>query len=272
MSNFITRQHFLVNLLLAILLLAVMIFFFFSSLDWITQHDENIKVPAVTGRHIDEAVQILESQGFEVAVKDSVYIDTAAKAAVIRQTPDADAIVKKNRTIYLTINRAVAPLIDMPDLRGFSFESARMYLQSIGLKLGDTSYRPDIARNSVLEQRLNNQLLLPGTKVSMGSSINFVLGDGIGSDQMNVPNLTGMTLGDARSYLGSLNIGIGAVVADPDVSDQESAFIYRQNPPPVSDNGYMKNKIHPGQAIDVYLSTQQPAVEEAPSSTEEEEE
>ena len=262
MFKFLTKQGFFVNLLVAIVLVVLIIFLFFNSLDWITHHDENIKVPSVTGRSINEATQLLEAQGFGVQVQDSVYMDTIAKASVIRQSPEADAIVKKNRTIYLTINRAVAPLIDMPDLRGFSFQSAEMYLKSVGLKLGDTSYRPDIARNSVLEQRFNNQSLLPNTKISMGSAISLVLGDGIGNALMNVPDLTGMTLTDARSYLSSLNLGLGGVVPDSDVQDQDNAYIYRQNPTVSSGEG-RQNKIHPGQAIDVYLSVQQPVADTA---------
>jgi len=260
--RFLTKQGFFVNLLLAIVLVILIIVLFFNSLDWITHHDENIKVPLVVGKNINDATQFLKSQGFDVEVQDSVYIDTAAKASVIRQSPEADAIVKKNRTIYLTINRAVAPLIDMPDLRGFSFQSAEMYLKSVGLKLGDTSYRPDIARNSVLEQRFNNTLLLPGTKISMGSPISLVLGDGIGNALMNVPDLTGMTLTDARSYLRSLNLDVGAVVPDAGVQDKNNAYVYHQNPAPQSPEG-SQNKIHPGQAIDVYLSVQQPVADTA---------
>lgn len=260
MFKFLTKQGFFVNLLVAIVLIILIVVLFFNSLDWITQHDENIKVPAVTGKNINDATQLLESQGFEVEVQDSVYIDTVAKASVVRQSPEADAVVKKNRTIYLTINREVAPLIDMPDLRGFSFQSAEMYLKSVGLKLGDTTYRPDIARNSVLEQRFKNQILLPGTKVHMGSAINLVLGDGIGNAVMDVPDLTGMTLTDARSYLRSLNLSVGAVVADADVQDRNNAYVYHQNPAVESPDGG-QNKIHPGQAIDVYLSVQQPVTD-----------
>jgi beta-lactam-binding protein with PASTA domain len=258
----LTRLGFFVNLLIAIVLLALIIFLFFNSLDWITHHDENIKVPPVVGRNINDATQLLQSQGFDVEVQDSVYIDTAAKASVVRQSPEADAIVKKNRTIYLTINRAVAPLIDMPDLRGFSLQSAEMYLKSIGLKLGDTSYRPDIARNSVLEQRFKNTILLPGTKISMGSPISLILGDGIGNALMNVPDLTGMTLTDARSYLRSLNLEVGAVVPDADVQDRNNAYVYHQNPA-IQSPGGQQNKIHPGQTIDVYLSVQQPVADTA---------
>lgn len=251
-------------MVVAVLLVVLIVFLFFSSLDWITHHNDDVPVPSVTGKNIADATSLLQSQGFGVEVVDSIYIDTAAKASVIRQSPDAAAIVKKNRTVYLTVNRTVAPVVEMPDLRGFSFQSAQMYLQSLSLRLGDTTYRPDIARNSVLEQQLNGKTLAPGAKVSMGSSITLVLGDGVGNVLMNVPNIVGMTLSDAKSYLQSLNIGVGAVVPDAGVTDQDNAFVYKQNPSEKTldaDGNNKNNKIHPGQVIDVYLSTTQPVVD-----------
>ena len=68
---------------------------------------------------------MLETQGFEVEIQDSIYNDTASPAAVLRQFPDADALVKVNRTVYLTINRAIPPVIDMPNLEGLSFRSLK---------------------------------------------------------------------------------------------------------------------------------------------------
>ena len=264
MFKFITKGGFFVNLIIALLLLGLIVFLFFNSLDWITHHDDEVTVPSVTGKNIAEATQILQSKGFDVEVVDSVYIDTAAKASIIRQSPDAEAVVKKNRTIYLTVNRTLAPMVDMPDLRGFSFQSAQMYLQSLSLRLGDTTYRPDIARNSVLEQQLNGKLIAPGTKVSMGSNINLVLGDGVGNVLMNVPNVVGMTLADARSYLQSLNISLGAIVPDAGVTNRDEAYVYKQNPTEKAtdaDGNTKKNKIHPGQVIDVYLSVTQPVID-----------
>ena len=270
MFTFIKRQGFLVNLIIAVVLVVLIVFLFFNSLDFITHHNDDVSVPSVTGKNLSEATRLLQAQGFAVEVVDSVYIDTAAKASIIRQSPDAAAIVKKNRTIYLTINRTLAPLVEMPDLRGFSFQSAQMYLQSLSLRLGDTTYRPDIARNSVLEQSYNGKPLSPGTKVSMGSSINLILGDGVGNVLMNVPNIIGMTLSDARSYLQSLNISLGAIVPDAGISDPENAYVYKQNPSEKSlnaDGNEKKNKIHPGQVIDVYLSTTQPVVDSSEASS-----
>lgn len=227
-----------------------------------TNHGKTKKVPSVLGENITAATTLLQSQGFEVEVQDSVYIDSAARSSVIRQSPEADAVVKENRTIYLTINRAVAPLIDMPDLKGFSFLSAKLYLQSLGLKLGDTSYRPDIARNSVLEQSLNNKPVPAGSKVSMGSEIDLVLGDGVGNAVLNVPNIVGMTFGQAKDYLKTMNISLGAVVPNADVQDQENAFVFKQSPERYTTNAsgeQVQNKIRPGQVVDVWLSVAPPA-------------
>src|SRR4028118_1198272 len=134
---------------------ALLIFIFLGSLDWITQHNQYQKVPYILGKNVDEARRILEAKGFEVEIQDSIYIDTIPKLAVVKQSPAGDAMVKVNRTIYLTINRSQPPLVDMPNLVGFSIRNAEMYLENLGLHIGDTTFRPDIAKNAVLEQLYN---------------------------------------------------------------------------------------------------------------------
>lgn len=241
----------------ALLLIAA----FFFSLSWITRHGDDKQVPSVLGLNIDEATQRLQTMGFNVSVADSVYIDTAAKASVIRQSPQADELVKSGRTVYLTVNRNIAPLVDMPDLRGFSFLSAQLYLQTIGLKLGDTTYTPDIAKNAVKEQLFNNADIAPGTKINMGSAINLVLGDGVSDDVMDVPDLTGMTLSEAHQYLATINVSLGAIVINTDIHDTAAAFIYKQSPAVFaadSSGAVKKNKISSGQVMDVWLSVQPP--------------
>lgn len=259
MFRFITTRPLWINILAAIVLVLLLVLFFFAILGWLTNHGKYEKVPAVLGMNIDQATQALEAKGFDVEIQDSIYVDTAARLSVLRQSPEQDAIVKANRTIYLTINRAVPPLTTVPNMVGFSFRSAEMMLQSLGLKFGDSTYKPDYAKNSVLEQLMNGKPVAPNTKVPMGSTISFVLGNGVGSEVMNVPDIVGMTLSQARAYLSSLNIAIGAVVP-PDMATNEEAFIERTNPQQYSDvNGQrVQNKIRPGQSLDVYLTLSKP--------------
>ncbi|QEC66877.1 PASTA domain-containing protein [Panacibacter ginsenosidivorans] len=259
MFKFITHKSFLVNLLVIILLVGMLIFLFFSLLGVLTNHNETQKVPSVTGRTYDEAKKILEAAGFETGIQDSVYADTARPLQVMRQSPDVDASVKAGRTVYLTINRAVPPQVEMPDLRGFSIKSATLYLQSLGLKVGDTSYVYDIARNAVKEQSYNGKPITPGTKINMGSSISLVIGNGVSDIELDVPNLVGMTVNDARSLLSSYNIVMGAIIPLDAVSDTANAFVVNQKPIEFNteaDGTTTKNKIRPGQIMDIWISKQ----------------
>lgn len=264
MFKFITHRSFGVNLLVAIFLVIIIVFIFFASLGFLTKHNENIKVPSLLGKNLGDAKKILESQGFTAAIQDSVYVDTAAPLSVMRQSPDADAEVKVHRTVYLTINRGVPPLVEMPDLRGFSFKSAQLYLQSLGLKPGETTYIPDIARNAVREQLYNGQPISPGTKINMGSAIDLVLGNGLGEENMNVPDLVGMTVAQAKLFLSNKNISLGAVLMETPVTDTENAYIIRQSPLQFSqtaDGGMAPNQIKAGQVMDIWISPKPPSLD-----------
>ncbi len=261
----LTQRSFIVNLLVAVVIGLLLLVGFFLSLSWLTNHGDEKRVPSVLGMNIDSATNLLHSQGFDVLVQDLVYIDTAARASIVRQSPEADVAVKRGRTVYLTINRTVAPLVEMPDLHNFSFLSAQLYLKTIGLKVGDTSYTPDISRNAVKQQLYNGQPIAAGTKIDMGSSISLVLGDGVSDDDaMDMPEIIGMSFADAQQYLSTMNIAIGQVMPNPDVKDTANAFVFRQNPAVYSTDSTganTRNKIREGQLIDVWLSVAAPVLD-----------
>lgn len=257
MFTFITHKPLWINVLVVMLLTVLLVLLFFGSLDYLTQHGKYQKVPAIVGKNVDEARRILEDKGFEVEIQDSLYIDTVPKLAVIKQSPESDANVKVNRTIYLTINRAQPPLVEMPNLVGFSIRNAEMYLENLGLHLGETTFRPDIAKNAVLEQLYNGKPVEAGTKIFMGSTIGFVLGNGVGTLEMPVPDLMGKRYSQVKGMLRSLDLNFTPVF-DPDVSDTPNSYVTRQDPQKytTSANGDKRfNRIKPGQSIDIWLSS-----------------
>jgi beta-lactam-binding protein with PASTA domain len=210
-----------------------------------------------TGRSLPEAEKFLEEKGFEIEIQDSVFVDTAAPLSVLRQFPEADAVVKENRTVYLTISRSVAPTIDMPNLEGMSFRNAEMILRQYGLKLEDTVFRHDFAKNAVLEQQYNGNRIKPGTKITMGSGISLILGSGLGEDEFSVPDMIGLTFNDARTFLEGNGLNLGAAVFDVDVRDSLNAYVYRQSPQRFTDE-HKIIRIRQGQSVDLWLSVQKP--------------
>lgn len=257
MFRFITHKPLWVNILVGIVLAIGIFALFLLSLNLITHHGRSSNVPSVTGKKYEDAKQLLQKAGFDVEIQDSVYVDTMPPMAVIRQFPDADEVVKSNRTVYLLLNRSEPPIIEMPNLVGYSFRNAEMLLKSMDLKLGDTISKPDFAKNAILEQLYKGAPIAPGTKIKKGSIISFVLGDGVGNKEFSVPIITGMTFCDAKRALEDNGIVIGAVVANSDVKDTCSAWIFKQNPERFDDEKRIQ-RIRSGQTIDVWLQVDKP--------------
>ncbi len=203
---------------------------FFFSLGWITGNGETEKVPAVIGLDVAAAEKNLTALGFDVELQDSIYVDTLARNAVLRQTPEADEIVKKGRTVYLTINRVIAPQVDMPNLVGFSIKSAETYLKVLGLRLGSIQMVPDQNKNVVIDQLVNGQPIAPGSKIPSGTLIHFLVGDGGAYGGMFMPDLVGLTYEQAKAQLISLGLNLGVVSVNGSIGDSASAFVFNQNP------------------------------------------
>lgn len=267
MFKFITNRHLWINVLVGIILAIGIFSIFILSLNWLTDHGKSATVPSVTGKNFDEAKKILKNAGFDIEIQDSVYIDTAKPFSVIKQIPDADEIVKSNRTVFLVISRSVPPMVEMPNLLGYSLRNAQMVLKNMDLKIGDTTFKPDFAKNAILEQIYNGASIAPGTQIRKGSIISLVLGDGVGNKEFSVPVLTGIEYRQAKRILEDNGIVIGAIVADANVTDTLSAWIYKQNPDRFNEDKKIQ-KIRSGQTIDVWLQVDKPVVDSTDNNLE----
>jgi beta-lactam-binding protein with PASTA domain len=255
--KFLTTKPLWVNIVAGIVLLLLLLLLFLGSLALLTQHGKTMKIPSVTGMSFDDAKKTLKAQGFEVQIQDSVYFDTMPPLRVVKQFPEADNLVKVNRTVYLTINRAEAPFIQMPNLVSMTFRNAEMILRQYGLRLEDTLFKPSFAKNSVLDQIYKGESLKPGTQIQQGSAITLVLGSGIGGTGFIVPDLIGLTYVQAKNRLDSMGLTFASVALDNDVRDTTVGYIRKQIPEQFGESG-TPNHIRPGQTIDIWLSGQKP--------------
>jgi eukaryotic-like serine/threonine-protein kinase len=261
MLKFITHRPFWVNLLAALALFLLVIFIVLQLLGWITKHGEYLTVPAVKGKNTQEAIKLLESQGFDVAIQDSVYTDTLPRGTIIKQLPDPNSTVKINRTVFITVNRYVPPMIAMPSLEGKPLNFALDILDRSHLQLGDTVFRADFMKGSVIEQQYKGTKILPGAKVQWGSEITLVVSRGLEETNLLVPDFIGKTYGEIKAELDSMGVLV-TPVPTPDVRDTMAAYIYRQNPPHYDDQKRLMY-IKPGMVMDLYLS---PVMIEIPDS------
>lgn len=259
MFRFLTRQHFIVNLIVALLLAAAIVFGILQLLGVITQHGQYLTVPYVLNKNTQDAIKLLESKGFDVEIQDSTYVDTAKMGVVLKQFPDPNSTVKINRTVLLTVNRVTLPLIDVPALQGKSMNYAIELLERSHLKLGDTTFKPDFMVGSVLQQLYNGNPVQPGAKVPYGSKIDLVVGGGLSDQRVPIPDLVGKSFAEAKLTLEGLGIVMGIPVASGNITDTLSAFVYRQSPETTTelvDGGRQTNYIQSGQIMDLWISQQ----------------
>ena len=84
MFKFITNKHFWVNLVAAIVIALLILFLVLKMLGLLTKHGAYLKVPAVVGMNTKEAIKLLEKEGFDVYIQDSVFTDTAKRGFYYR--------------------------------------------------------------------------------------------------------------------------------------------------------------------------------------------
>ena len=270
MDNTKNIKSILLNLVIIIALSLLILFIFFFSLKSITRHGEAISVPDVTGMPSSQAMAKITAMGLQPVVLDTVFFDTLAPLSIVSQTPASAAKVKEDHIIYLTVNRAVPPTIQMPNLVGYSLNSATLLLKSFGLHLGTHSYTANLVKDAVVKQMMGDSEIVAGTRIPMGTTIDLVIGDGSGSQMMSVPDIIGMQLSEAKDYISSMNCSIGAVTPDIDVQHADSAYIYKQDPASTIINeqgqtGHVRMKI--GGTIDVWVSSKPPVPGATPGAT-----
>lgn len=238
------------HLLLVLLVCVALYILFFSSLGLITRHGHDATVPKLIGKKLDAAVESLEAAGFEVVV-DSIYEPDQKPLMVMRQSPDPGELVKEGRAIFLTVTKVVPPTTPMPNLLNLSLRSAVLILKNSRLELGDTAYRPDIAKGAILEMSLNGVTLRPGQMVPQGSKINLVIGAGLGHTEITVPDVTGMSYPEAVAVLSGSGLQY-VPVWEGLIMDSSTAIVYMQTPEAVNEMG-APARIREGDFIDLHI-------------------
>lgn len=215
------------NLIYALIALVVLFLLVYFSLRVYTKHGVAQEVPLLKGMTINEALVALDKAGLEYKI-DSVYQVDAKPGLVIEQDPEEGSLVKSGRTIYLTIITRVAPEIAFPEIIDKNYIEASAILRNHSLKIGDTTYVNDIARDVVLGVQFGGQPIKAGRLISKGSYITLVLGNGRGANEVDIPNVIGLTLSEAKFAIQGIGLHVGPISGT--VTDSSSARVVAQSP------------------------------------------
>ena len=229
-------------------LFGLLLFFFYGYLPSATNHGETITVPKLEGMSVKELEDFLDSKNLSYEINDSAYKAGVKPLTVLNQHPIPGSKVKKNRRIYITIASSTPPNVKMPKLVDNSLRSAEMMLKGYDLVLDNIHYTPSPYPNLVLKQLVNNKEIEAGTLIPKGTKVSLVVSNGTGNEEIELPNLVGLTLDEAGVLLSGSNLVTGSIKYMPNASEAEGTIISQK---PTFKDGVT---IHVGEMIDIWVA------------------
>lgn len=208
----------------------ILLFVFYNYLPIVTKHNETINVPNLVGVNVEDLEKKLQEVGFEMVVQDTVYSKDYRPYTVLEQKPVAGTQVKVGRKIYVVISPKTPPKVKMPELRGLSYQMAIAKIKTLQLEVGAIRFKPDIARDAVLGQEIAGLPIKKDEYIEVGTSVDLVIGSGVGDEEFDMPELEGLTLDDAKKVLEANDLQLGHVTEDPD-AEEMNGVVVKQSPP-----------------------------------------
>jgi len=251
--DFFKSRTFLKHLALSVLIILIIVIFTLQSLKSYTNHGESYQVPDFSGLTANEIEPLAKKNHLHVEIVDSIHYDGAKPGAVVEQIPEVGLRVKKGRIIFLTINATVPEKVNLPKLTDISFRQAQGLIENCGLMLGDITYEYSEYNNLVLKVNQNGMELNPGNEVLKGSLVNLVVGMSGENIETSLPDLTGLSLSEARSILSQQMLNTGVLIFNQSFTTTEdslNAVVWRQYPS-VSNT----RNVGRGTSIDLWLTT-----------------
>ena len=186
--------------------------------------NSTVDVPNVVGKQLSVATRLLEERHLRVSSSEVTNSDVPA-GQVISQSPEPGESVKEQRMVHLVVSKGAGD-ITIPDLQGMSFDQAREKLKALGLSIGKITYENDPSKDDgvVLSQGLQ-----AGGKASKGATVDITINQTKGTT-VEIPNVVGMTIKEAKEALGNLGLSIGKISG----SNEDSAVVTAVSPAPGS--------------------------------------
>ncbi len=173
----------------------------------VVDHGNERDLPDVIEMTLDQAQNVLQKEGFNVIVKDSLYDANHPLGTVIEQSPYPYATVKEERRVYLTISIGDKPII-MPKLIGSSPRDAELTIKSYNLQMGNKNYTPS---DIYLEGTVIGQSYPQGQQIKPNTKIHITISLGKLKEEKTVPSLVGKSLYEAKQSLKMNKLKIGEI-------------------------------------------------------------
>jgi serine/threonine protein kinase/beta-lactam-binding protein with PASTA domain len=172
--------------------------------------EEDVVMPDVVGKTYDEAVKDLLNAGLDInnISKEEVFHDEEPAGIVVDQDQYPGKTIKANREVTLTVSKGPEKM-EMPKVTGLSKDKALEELRKEGVNQDNVSFEEkeerDTAAGTVLSQN-------PATGVTIDKDTKIVLTIAKEIEKAKMPQLSGLTVEDAKAKLNEAGFKAGEVL------------------------------------------------------------
>lgn len=207
-----------------ILVIALGITLGFIGMKKFVEGGKDVKIPNVVGQKAEDAKSKLEGLGLKVV--EVTEESDEEKGIVLKVDPNVDSTVKSGSEVKLTVSAGEGQ-IKVPNLADMSLDEVRRTLKSLGLELvEDKAYSDKVPSGKVISQSPN-----ANESVDKGSKVNVTISKGkeIKNITLNIPDVSGKSVDEAKSILSSAGVKANPVKGDPAKSEGEAGKVYSQS-------------------------------------------
>jgi serine/threonine-protein kinase len=166
-----------------------------------------VTVPDVRGSSAAEAHRRVASKGLRLAVRDSVFSESATVGEIVDQLPRPGERIKRARRVFVDLSRG-RRLYTVPDVTRVSQREAGLKIQSHQLQAGAVDYASSTA---IPEGVVIRQHPAAGERVARGSSVRLVISSGSPFTPKPVPDLIGLPIDAVEDSLRKYEMSLGTV-------------------------------------------------------------
>jgi serine/threonine-protein kinase len=168
-------------------------------------------VPDVSDMSRDDAIALLEEEGFEVEVEEE-FDEEVEEDFVIRSEPGAGQLVdRENPVVTIFVSQGPEPF-SVPDFIGDTVGEAQQRAAELGLELIISGDAVEVSLDSGLDGLVAEQEPAAGTEVTAADPVRVRLG---AVRQVTVPDLEGLTEDEARDELEDVGLELDVVGTVP---------------------------------------------------------
>ena len=183
-------------------------------LPYLTESGSKATVPDVRNMSYENAEVELRHAGLRATKSYNVrYLPDVRPDLVIDQSPEAGAVVKPGRSIYLMLNRQDKPIYPMPDLVGRTEAEARQELERLGMIVSQVQNQAVSTPDQ--NGRVLSQSVQPEVSLRLGSAVTFIVGrfeqEPVGLRRVIVPDIIGMSADQARGVIVKNGLSVGKI-------------------------------------------------------------